>query len=98
MNAKLQKLAWAVALQKSFRWEHLPAGLTLRSSLFVAFGNQIIDMHWMLIFFACFLHADDLLDIAKEWLGSSLSEGTQFTVLSGLTNKSYLFDAEEKSM
>jgi thiamine kinase-like enzyme len=53
-------------------------------------------MRWILFFFVCFLHAEDPLDAARELLCSSLPEDTQFTSLSGLTNKNYLFTAEGK--
>lgn len=53
-------------------------------------------MYWIFLCFISFLHAEDVLTIARDMVGSDLSENTEFTFLAGLTNKSYLFDVEGK--
>lgn len=63
------------------------------------FGNRIIDiMYWVLIFFTYLLHAEETpSDFIKNLFHSPLlQEDVQFTPLSGLTNKNYLFIDEGK--
>lgn len=53
-------------------------------------------LRFLILIIASCLHAEEPINAAKNLLCSSIPEDTQFISLSGMTNKSYLFNFDEK--